>query len=114
MMATFAAILGVELPDDAGEDSFNILPLLQGDDDAGREMVINHTGNREYAFRRGPWKVVTALGRNGELRSPGELYDLSSDLAETRDLWDEHPEMGEELLALLGAQRAAGRTRGVS
>jgi len=31
LMATLAAILGAKLPQDAGEDSYNILPALQGE-----------------------------------------------------------------------------------
>ena len=31
LLATFAAILDTDLPRDAGEDSFNVLPVLLGD-----------------------------------------------------------------------------------
>jgi arylsulfatase len=52
-----------------------------------------HEGNR--ALRVGDWKVVAA-GKDG----PWELYDLSSDRSETKDLAAARPEKVRELTAI--------------
>jgi arylsulfatase A-like enzyme len=116
MMATFAAIVGADLPDDAGEDSFNMLPVLLGEDTKGRDMVINHTGNVHYALRRGPWKLIQHMGgrrRNSEFdpTAKGELYNLDDDPREEHDLWDTQTELGREMMAILVAQKDQGYTR---
>ena len=49
------------------------------------------------AIREGDWKIVRAVtGRDGP---PGsfELYDLSKDFKETRDLAKQHPEIVDRL-----------------
>jgi arylsulfatase len=51
-----------------------------------------HEGNR--ALRVGDWKIVSA-GKAG----PWELYDLSADRSETRDLAAARPEKVRELAA---------------
>ena len=53
LMATCAGILGAKLPDDAGEDSVSILPLLQGQDRPVREAVVHHSINGMFALRQG-------------------------------------------------------------
>jgi arylsulfatase len=52
-----------------------------------------HEGNR--ALRAGNWKIVAA-GKD----SPWELYDLTSDRSETRNLAGERPEKVRELAAI--------------
>ena len=51
-----------------------------------------HEGNR--ALRAGNWKIVTDKDR------PWELYDLSTDRSETKDLAKANPEKVEELAAM--------------
>jgi arylsulfatase len=58
-----------------------------------------HEGNR--ALRAGDWKIVAA-GKD----SPWELYDLSSDRSETRNLAAEKPDKVRELAALWEKQLA--------
>lgn len=41
----------------------------------------------------------------------GQLYDLSTDLGETKNVADEHPEVVRELGDLLAKVREAGRSR---
>ena len=52
-----------------------------------------HEGNR--ALRVGDWKIVAA-GKD----SPWELYDLSADRSETKNLAAEKPEKVRELAAI--------------
>ena len=60
VMATCAAIVGAKLPQDAAEDSFNMLPALLGE--AGeapiREYTLHQTISLALAIRRGDWKYL--------------------------------------------------------
>jgi arylsulfatase len=55
-----------------------------------------HEGNR--AIRVGDWKLVAAKG------DPWELYDLSSDRAESRNLAEEQPEKVKQMEAAWNRQ----------
>jgi arylsulfatase A-like enzyme len=83
-IATMADILGVTLPPTAGEDSFSFLPLLQGEDRPIRTNAVNTACGGTPSFRDGVWKYV-AVARP-------ELYNLDTDLAETKNVAAQHPE----------------------
>ncbi len=105
LMATGAEIVGTKLPDNAGEDSVSILPVLLGTaKDAVREATIHQSPKRELAIRQGPWKLVFAA--NGKR----ELYDLKTDIGETKDLAATNPETVERLTTLMRKQIADGRS----
>ena len=105
LMATCAEIIGEKLPDNAGEDSVSILPALLGTTKGPlREATIHQAPNRDLAIRQGSWKLVfTAKGKR-------ELYDLKSDLGETKDLAAVKPETVERLATLMRKQIANGRS----
>jgi arylsulfatase A-like enzyme len=120
MLATFAAMVGTELPAGEGLDSQNILPALRG---AQMKKPIHETlilqSSRGYlAVRKGPWKLIPGLGSGGftkpsrvkpEPGGPkGQLYNLAKDRAETKNLWLEKPEIVAELTAVLERERAKG------
>ncbi len=120
MPATFAALTGVALPADAAPDSFNVLPALLGEphDKPARETFIAHNGGTKgpFGIRKGPWKLITGpggYGRGPKPERPAEpqLYNLADDLAETKNLATEHPEIVQELKDTLAKQREAGRSR---
>jgi len=119
LMATCAATLGYELPDDAGEDSFNILPALRGrkPDRPIREATVHHSGNGMFAMRQGRWKLILGRGSGGwsgrgkKDDPPVQLYDMSSDVRERENLCSEHPEVVERLTKLLKKYRDEGRSR---
>ena len=121
LMATCAAIVGEELPEDAGEDSCNILPAILGTDDGPlREAVVHHSLHGMFAVRKGDWKFVDGLGSGGFTRpahvkpkpggSQGQLYNLSEDRAEKTNLYGTHPEKVAELKELLTKYRKANRS----
>jgi arylsulfatase A len=124
LLATAAAIVGHELPANAGEDSFNLLPALAGEDLTGpiRAATVHHSGSGTFAIRQGKWKlVVDNLGSGGfsdprmvrpERGGPqGQLYNLEQDLGETKNLYEEHPEIVETLRRTLDELKASGRSR---
>jgi arylsulfatase A-like enzyme len=82
--ATFAELLGRPTP--AGLDSISLLPTLLGRPGEQRDhdylyWEFYEQGGRQ-AVRFGPWKAIREPMRNGTIR----LYDLASDLGETKDL----------------------------
>jgi arylsulfatase A len=124
MLATFADITGTELPEDAGEDSFSILPVLTGsqpETEAIRPPVVATSTRGLRAIQLGEWKLIEGLGSGGRTYPvhidpvpgdpEGQLYNLKVDLAETNNLWFEHPEEVDRLLKLLNEYDLSGRSR---
>jgi len=128
-MATVAAILGAKLPENAGEDSINVLPALLGTKGAGpaREATVHHSGDGKFAIRKGDWVFIDAPtgdgnGKSGEPgwwkeergyvadEQPGELFNLRDDLPERRNQFADHPEIVRELKELLEKYKHDGRS----
>lgn len=98
---SLAALSGQILPEGAAPDSQNLLPVLLGSPDArGREsLVLQNNGASPLALRLGNWKLIEVKG------AKAELYDLSVDPAESRDLAGEHPERVSAMREKLEAER---------
>jgi len=123
LMATCAAILGVTLPANAGQDSYNILPALLGEElhKPIREAIVSHSVFGVFAIRHGPWKLILENQNSGgwvrprgsgpEPSSPGQLYNLDEDPAEQNNLFDKHPSMVKRLTALLERYKKQGYSR---
>jgi len=121
-MATTATILSEKLPENAAEDSYNILPALLGKKPRKpiREATIHHSGNGTFAVRQGPWKLILGLGSGGFSKpnkiepKPGEpegqLYNLKDDPSENKNLYAEKPEVVLELTAILNKYKEQGRS----
>jgi arylsulfatase A-like enzyme len=122
-MATCAAIVGAKLPDNAGEDSFNLLPALLDKKlkKPIRDSIVHHSLSGMFSIRQGKWKLILGLGSGGFTKpqniepKPGEpkgqLYNLEDDLAESNNLWSKHPEIVERLTKLLDRYKEQGYTR---
>ncbi|MFW5761192.1 MAG: sulfatase family protein [Cyclobacteriaceae bacterium] len=117
-MATVAGIFEVELPVDAAEDSYNMLPVLLGQPYQAplREALVSHSAFGVYAIRQGKWKLIEGQGSGGWGDSktfdypPGQLYDMEVDSLETNNLYEQHPEVVESLENLLEKYRNSGRS----
>lgn len=96
VMATIAAIVGHKLPDNSAEDSVNLLPTLLDPTKAVRQTLVHHSVSGEFAIRDGDWKLI--LDKN---KTPKQLYNLRSDLAEVNDLYAKHPGVVKRLVAKL-------------
>jgi arylsulfatase A-like enzyme len=113
LIATCAELIGVTLPDDAGEDSVSILPALLGQDKAPlHEAVVHHSINGSFAIRQGKWKLELCASSGGwSDPKPGsadakqlpsvQLYDLQSDLAESQNVQAKYPDEVQRLTKLL-------------
>ncbi len=124
ILATTAAVVGEELPAaaKAAEDSRNFLPAILGDPAKPiREDMIVHSSDGVFAIRKGPWKWIEGVPvdeiKQGARKAHGDqfraqLYHTVDDPAETKDVSAEHPEVVQELRALLHRYRDAGHSRG--
>jgi arylsulfatase A len=121
LMATFAAAAGATVPAGAGEDSFNALPLLLGGKGT-RDGAVLQSARTALAVRSGDWVYIDAgAGINPEpdwfMQARGyttnamldQLYRLSDDLPQRRNLVANHPEKVSELKVFLETVRARGR-----
>ena len=99
IFATIADILHIELPEDAGEDSFSFLSLLKGDDRPIRESAIHSSGQGCYALRTGSWKLIVDTA--DKVKPPIQLYDLANDLGEKKNLAEAESARVTEMLAKL-------------
>ena len=113
LFATFGDMVGQELPNDAAEDSFSLLPILLGQADrvANRDnvFILGNGKDTAVAVCGGKWKLVVWYG---DAQQQGhELYDLSSDPGEQIDLSKDYPEVVKHLADAYFAADAAGRTR---
>lgn len=131
VMATVAAIIGVKLPHNAAEDSFNMLPAWLGEDKSPiRPYMLQQAFNglRTLSIRRGEWKYLDHQGSGGNRYendpglkpfhlpdtasdAPGQLYNLVVDPGETKNLALERHEIVTELKMLLEQTKTAGRSR---
>jgi len=119
LIATCAAVVGAELPRDAGQDSYNMLPALLGEklDRPIREATVHHSGAGVFAIRQGEWKLILGTKEGGyhaggpKPGSPGQLYNLDDDPYEKNDLWDKEPRIVERLTRLLQKYVEEGRSR---
>jgi arylsulfatase A-like enzyme len=116
--ASFAALAGQKLTEDAAPDSFNVLPALLGEAKTGREWIIEHS--RSLSMRKGKLKYIEPAGgpaiqvntntETGAAPKP-QLYDVSTDIGETKDLAAQMPAQVKELSDLLAWAKANPRTR---
>ena len=118
IMATCVAAAGLSLPQGSAEDSVDFMPVLEGNhqDGALREFTIHHSGSGMFALRKGDWKLIAGKGSGGRTRMPKsaariQLYNLKDDPGETTNLQAKHPEVVQELSALLEACKASGGGR---
>lgn len=114
LMATLADLFAVRLPDNAGEDSFSLLPLLKGLPKKGRDHSVSTSLNGMPALRVGSWKLI--LGnpssdyRSSEGPQPIQLFDLSQDPTESCDLSAKYPERMASMRKLMEKLIVEGRS----
>lgn len=108
VLATVADILGEKLPDNAGEDSFSLLPLLKGGDKPVREHAVSCASSGVPGLRRGSWKLI--FERDPKAETDVQLYNLDDDIGEKTNLAAEKPELVGEMRALMEKLITEGRS----
>jgi arylsulfatase A len=123
MLATLAGLTDQKLPADAGEDSFDVLPLLTGKatDMPLRETTLVVSSAGVVFIREGDWKLIPQLGSGGFTKpakikpKPGEpegqLYNLAADPAEKDNVYAQHEDVVRRLTEHIDRDVRAGRTR---
>ena len=91
---TITAITGASLP--AGVDGQDMLPLLQDERAKSKHEQLYWRQGGRAAFRSGPWKIVSPNRKNSVRH--WELYNIDSDIGETRNLASDYPNKLSELV----------------
>lgn len=103
LMATCADLLGVELAEDEGVDSFSILPVLRGEKitEPTHPAMVHHSISGKFALRIGDWKYIHAKNSGGWSKGgddkPTQLYNVREDLGEQANRVDEESKRAEAM-----------------
>jgi arylsulfatase A-like enzyme len=121
---TVARLIGAEVPTDRVIDGRDIWPLMAGEEGARspHDGFYCYFGRALRAVRDRQWKLVLphpypsldgkSAGRDGvpgkleQVETPLALYDLKSDVGETKDVAAEHPEIVARLQVAAEKARA--------
>ncbi len=98
VMATALAQCQGQLPSDRPMDSVNLIPHLTGENTAPPHDTLFWRGEGpggKYGIRRGDWKLVRLDDK------PAEIYNLATDIGETKNLAAEQPGKVAELVAAI-------------
>ncbi len=113
LLRSLARLTGSDLPPGAGPDSEDVLSALLGESKKGRQYLVEQA--TVLSLREGTWKYISPgegpkihPAANIELGTDPEpqLYDLSADIGETRNLAAEQPKRVTEMSEKLGRIRA--------
>ncbi len=128
-MATFADILGYDLPNDAAHDSYSLMPLLTGAEFEGtlREATVQSGSEDHFMLRQGDWVMIDNY--TGSISNPVEsyldrfdyeeysadedrvlLYNIREDLSQHHNLADSYPDRVAQMKALLTKYQEQGRS----
>lgn len=128
IMSTVAEIIGYKLSNEVAVDSYNILPVITGKSYKSplREATIQNTNKNMYAVRKGNFVLVNAYtGQHSgapawyhqksgypkpDKKVKFQLFDLSSDVGQKKDISSENPEKVKEMQAILERYRNSGRS----
>ena len=124
LMATLAGITGAELPEHAAPDSYNILPILKGEEYTSplREATVHNTYESIWGIRKGDWLYINnptgghreapesfkKLRNYSDFSTEGILFNMTDDPGQLNNLYEEYPEIVQELDMLLHSYRERG------
>jgi len=104
-IASFAELLGIDLPENEARDSRNTLAAFLGKDSVGQEYIIEEAGG--LALRQGSWKFIPGAkarkNKRGRIikEKAVELYNLKDDPGEQNNVAARYPERVETMHRLL-------------
>lgn len=93
ILPTLARAANADIPDTA--EGFDLLPLLNDPSAKLPERTLYWRQGGRAAFRSGAWKIVAPQRRAEDRR--WELYNIDSDIGESRDLATHYPERLSQL-----------------
>ncbi len=121
IFATLANIVGYTLSENSAEDSYDFSTLFLGDTSKNsiRKQLVNHSVDGSFAMRQGDWKLIFTNRSGGMsdglypegfgITTPGQLYNLKNDIEERHNLYDEYPDIVEELTILFNDIQKNGK-----
>ncbi len=123
--ATLAELVGAKIPAGEAADSLNQWPLISGQGPTARQTLVHNTFAKGYAIRHHQWLLIQAKSgavtkvpdwyqkANGYTRNTldGELYDLSQDLGQQSNLYQQQPQRVREMSQLLESIRTPTSSR---
>jgi arylsulfatase A-like enzyme len=128
LMATAASLVDYALPEDAGEDSYNILPALVGEpfEPPLRGEIVHNSIQGNFAIRQGEWVFIDSPSGDANKEPdwlkeergyvphnhPGELFNVAEDRIEKNNLYAAHPDRVKSLKAILEKYKQEGRSDG--
>ena len=106
LYASLASFLKQEIPAGDAPDSQNLMDTWLGKSDAGREFLLEE--GYTFALRKGDWKYIKPTKTNGTdwmknkqidsgHRTEKRLFNLKTDITETKNLAAEYPDILQEL-----------------
>ena len=119
LAATFAEIIGHKLSTDDAIDSYNLLPVLTGEDYQKplRVATVQNTFEKTYALRQGNWVLINTSSGAAQKESkayldhfglktypketPGLLFNLKEDPRQSKNVYQKHPDKVEAMSKLL-------------
>lgn len=129
LAATFAAMIDYPLGKDEAIDSYNLLPVLNGEDYARplRKATVQNTSARKFALRQGDWVLIDSPSGAAKKESKGYLkyfgldaygkghtgllFNLKEDPRQSNNLYDKYPDRVKSMRSLLkrhiGGERCA-------
>jgi len=129
LAATFAAMVDYPLAEDEAIDSYDLLPVLKGQqyERPLRTATVQNTSPNKFALRQGDWVLIDAASGAAKKESksylehfgletwpkgsPGLLFNLREDPRQSKNRYAEHPEKVEDMRSLLkrylGGERCA-------
>ncbi len=121
IMGTLASITGIELPENAAPDSYDITPIIRGTayESPLREATIHNTYESIWGIRKGDWLYINdSTGGHRKLPASfkeltgythfdtkGLLFNMIEDGEQRINLYDKYPKKIEELDKLLQEYR---------
>ncbi len=114
-LASFAHLVGQDLKPSETADSQQLADALLGKSEKGRDNLVTEGFGAKTLLREGPWVYIPPYPgprlfgdknvESGNSKVP-QLYDLSSDIGQTKNVAPEHPEKVAAMKALLQSIRA--------
>jgi arylsulfatase A-like enzyme len=111
LFASFAALTDTKLDRDEAPDSQNLINAILGKDQGGRKYIIEHAGS--LTLIENDWKYILpnnepAYDQNVNIElgnsTVPQLYQLSNDIGEKKNVAESYPDKVKELAAKLQAE----------
>lgn len=121
IMATLARITGIELPENAAPDSYDLTPIIRGEKYMSplREATVHNTFDNIWGLRKGDWLYINdstgghrvlpeffkEMTGYEDFSTEGLLFYMLNDSEQRTNLYEKYPEKVREMDSLLQKYR---------